>query len=174
MVNAQTMLAKVQATFIKNEPVTRELELNTHSKLGGQRARTLRRFLFIRANGKCVCCGQVTNINVDAAAPNAATMGLLIPAALISNTDIRAGYCPGNTALFCRMCINLSNNPITGKPLWIWKANMVTAENVPLNWPKLPKDKTRRVFEESIVDARSWRRACLRAMANKGIAPLPR
>jgi hypothetical protein len=166
-------LAKVQAMFIKNEGKTGVLAAATHSQKGGQRMRTLRAFLFTAANGQCVCCRQFTALDVNAASANAATAGILIGSALVGISESRGGYLPGNVALFCRMCVNLRNNPITGMPLWIWTADIVDAESVPLNWPSLPKTKGAQVYKESIVDAQQWRRECLRRMTARGISPLP-
>lgn len=167
-------LAKVQATYVKMERHTNALEESTHTRIGGSRVKFLRRaILFPASKGLCVCCRQVTSLDVPAHAPNAATAALLIPAAMAGGIEYRGGYLPGNVANMCRTCVNLSNNPVDHSQLWMWTADILDAESVPLVWPPISKWRGQTQLEQSNVDPVLWRRECLRVMAGRGISPLP-
>lgn len=138
-------LATVQAKFIKGEARTGALELARRDKIGGSRLHSLARWLFSASAGRCVCCVQRVELNVNASDANAATIGILIPCAMVGGTERRGGYLPGNAAMFCRSCVDASNGGNDGMALWIWAADCIDADRVPLLWPSLPKMKVSQV-----------------------------
>jgi hypothetical protein len=174
-VNAQNRLARLQANLIKNEKETGYLEMATHSFIGGQRLVTLMiRNLYPAATGNCVSCDQHTVLGGNAMNANAATIGLLIPAAMIADTEQRAGYRPGNCGLFCRACVDASNDAAKNGRYFIWTADCVNAANVPLEWKPLYKSKNVKyapipaeLQTESFL--REYRKNAARNRARKGI-----
>lgn len=166
-------LATFQAKAIKAEPKTGLFGMSTHRRLGGSTVRYVREsILFPYAQGVCVCCGQDTMLNVNPANANAATMGILLPCALMNDeeSDIkRAGILPGNCANFCRACVNASNGGNNGAPLWIWAADCIDADLVPMVWGPLRKAIGPVMYVPNEVDLIRYARRSAIVRARRGL-----
>jgi len=171
MVNAiaRNNLAKVQAHLIKTERVTHYLALKSKDAMGGQRARYLREHVLYRAsNGRCVCCRQEVALGVPAEHANAMTCGMLIPCAMIE-IGSRAGMAPGNCATFCRACVDASNDLNANGRVFVWTADTIDAQYVPLAWPPIPKLKAHSYPVPANVDLVAYRRRAALARTRRGI-----
>jgi len=106
---------------------------STRSRLGGSRATALGAFLWEYANGNCAVCGNATRIDALANASDRAEIGHLIPASFFGiDSGMRAGFIPGNVANMCRACNRCAAD-------YVFSANDVIAEYVPIEWPILRK-----------------------------------
>ena len=127
-------LAAVQAGYT-------EESLNvTRSSIGGSRVISLARYVHEYANGACVVCRQHTTTDTHASVLTSATVAVLIPCAMVADSNMRSGYVAGNVANMCRNCVNMANaNESASGELHVWTADTLDAELVPLTWPKLAK-----------------------------------
>lgn len=167
---ARHNLARVLARFIKDEKVTGALGMATRDAIGGQRFRTLMEWcLYPTANGQCVCCRQDVVLGGNAMAANAATAGTLIPCAMVNDINTRGGYLPGNCALFCRACVDASNDAAKAGRYFVWTADIIDASRVPLAWPSLPKTKPHPYPPIPSVDLNAYRMRAAHRRAMRGI-----
>ena len=104
----------------------------TRERLGGSRVTALGEYLHTYAHGACVVCEQGTSLNVAANASHRAEIGHLIPASFFGISGMRAGFIPGNVANMCRACNRAAAD-------YVFSANDVIAEYVPIEWPTLRK-----------------------------------
>ena len=104
----------------------------TRERLGGSRVTALGTYLHAYAHGVCVVCVQPTSLGAAANASDRAEIGHLIPASFFGVSGMRAGFIPGNVANMCRACNRAAAD-------YVFSANDVIAEYVPIEWPTLRK-----------------------------------
>lgn len=104
----------------------------TADSLGGSVRKALRIYLWEYASGRCAVCGLSTILNGSKSDSNNAEMGHLIPAAFFGISGMRCGFVPGNVAIMCHSCNSMAGD-------YVFTANDVIAECVPLEWPTLRK-----------------------------------
>lgn len=129
-------LAKHQAWLVKNEGALDA----PRAAWSGQQIARLNMILRDAANGVCTVCRQDTTLDTLPRVLTTATVAVLIPCAMVDSSTERRGYVAGNVASICRGCVNYAEQASADTDtVWVWTADTLDAECVPLTWPSLPK-----------------------------------
>lgn len=90
----------------------------------------MRVFLWEYAGGRCVVCGEQTELHCPTREPNYAQAGHVIPAGT-ARGDIPEGYYPGNLGNMCLAC----NSAIANRDCTTDLERFAFWQGIPTEWP---------------------------------------